>query len=68
MDMITQLHELVRDMDEDSLASLRQSVSSELASRKRKTVFRVEDIHPGMTEDEKGKVADQIARVLKGED
>lgn len=68
MSLLIQFQKLVRDLDGEALDQLRQSVSSEIGTRRSKTAVRVEDIHPGMTSQEKEHVAREIVRVLEGQE
>jgi hypothetical protein len=54
---------LVRELDQETLEELRQSVSSEIDGRGE--TLKVEDIRPGMSATEKERVTKEIARVLK---
>lgn len=59
---------LVREMDRDTLEALRRSVAREVEARRRKTAIQMGDIHPLMTAEQKQAAAEEIGRVLRGED
>jgi hypothetical protein len=66
--MKTAFDKLVRELDEDGLDGLRQAVMAELGQRRQKTSIQVEDIHAGMSEADRERVRQEIARVLRGEE
>ena len=65
MSMSNQFEALVRDLDQESLEELRQSVSTEIDGRRQEKVMQLEDIHPRMTAEEKAQALKEIARVLE---
>jgi hypothetical protein len=65
MSMSNQFEALVRDLDQESLEELRQSVSTEIDGRRQEKVMRLEDIHPRMTAEEKAQALKEITRVLE---
>jgi hypothetical protein len=66
--MNSKFDELVRSLDAPTLEALRRSVAAELSSRRQETALQIEQIHPGMTGEQKREAAREIARVLQGED
>jgi hypothetical protein len=65
MSMSNQFEALVRDLDQESLEELRQSVSTEIDGRRQEKVMRLEDIHPRMSAEEKAQALKEITRVLE---
>jgi hypothetical protein len=65
MSMSNQFEALVRDLDQESLEALRQSVSTEIDGRRQEKVMQLEDIHPRMTAEEKAQALKEITRVLE---
>jgi hypothetical protein len=66
--METAFDKLVRELDDNGLAGLRQAVTAEMGQRRRSSSIQVEDIHPGMPEADRERVRQEIARVLRGEE
>ena len=66
--METDFDKLVRELDGEGLAGLRQAVMTELSQRRQRTAIRVEDIRPGMPDADRERVRQEIARVLRGEE
>ena len=61
---------LVKGLDADALAALRESVTVELAGRKGEladlqSTFEIGSIHPGMSAAEKDQASREITRVLR---
>ncbi|HML16666.1 MAG TPA: hypothetical protein VK419_06555 [Bryobacteraceae bacterium] len=67
MSMTAHFNKLVKDLDQKTLEELRRSVASEMEGRRRKTSIKIADIHPGMSEEDKERAAEEIARVLEGD-
>ena len=68
MSMRTKFEALVSDLNKETLEELRRSVASEIDGRRQKTAIKVEDIHPAMTAAEKERAAQEITRVLRGQE
>lgn len=66
--MNSQFDDLVGSLEAETLEELRRAVASEIGGRRRQTDIRLEDIHPKMSAAEKDRAAQQIARLLRGED
>jgi hypothetical protein len=64
MSMREKFDVLVRDLAEDQLEQLRESVAGEIGGRRQKTGVRIEDIHPRMTGEERERAARDIAHIL----
>jgi len=64
--MSDRFKELVSEMDHATLEELRRSVVAEINARR--PVVQIADIHPRMSAAEKEAVAQEIARVLRGDD
>jgi hypothetical protein len=60
--------ELVESLDREGLDELRRSVAAEVGERRQKSAIQMEHIHPGMSEEQKDAAAQEIARVLRGEE
>ena len=68
MSMETAFDKLVRELDAEGLAGLRLAVNAEIGQRRQKTSIQVQDIHPGMSDADRERVRQEIARVLRGEE
>jgi hypothetical protein len=66
--MNSKFDDLVGSLEAETLEELRRAVASEIGGRRRQTDIRLEDIHPKMSAAEKDRAAQQIARLLRGED
>jgi len=66
--MNSKFDDLVGSLEAGTLEELRRAVASEIGGRRRQTDIRLEDIHPKMSAAEKDRAAQQIARLLRGED
>ena len=66
--MNSKFDKLVRSLEQPVLEELRRSVAAELSGRRAHTSIRMEDIHPRMSEEEKARATEEIARVLRGEE
>jgi hypothetical protein len=55
---------LVRELEGEQLEELRKCVASEIGGRSQKSGFRIEDIHPRMTGEERERAAQDSARIL----
>jgi hypothetical protein len=66
--MNSKFDDLVGSLEPETLEELRRAVASEIGGRRRQTDIRLEDIHPKMSAAEKDRAAQQIARLLRGED
>ena len=66
--MNSKFDKLVRSLEQPVLEELRRSVVTELSGRRARTSMQMEDIHPRMSDDEKARATEEIARVLRGED
>jgi hypothetical protein len=66
--MPTKFEELVRAMEPAALEELRRSVAAELGERRQHTGLQIENIHPRMSEEEKNRALQEIARVLRGDE
>jgi hypothetical protein len=64
---MSKFKELVESLDREGLEELRQSVSAECGQRRQKNAIRMEHIHPGMSEEQKARALQEIARVLRGD-
>jgi hypothetical protein len=67
MSMTVHFQKLVKDLDQKTLDDLRRSVTAEVEGRRRKTSIKIADIHPRMSDGDRERAADEIARVLEGE-
>ena len=68
MNMDGSFDKLVHDLDDAALAGLSQSVARAAAQRRTQRAVKLEDIHPRMSDDDKRRAHDEIARVLRGEE
>ena len=68
MSMNKKFDELVQGLDEAAFEALRNSVATEARERRASTAIRVEHIRPGMSDEAKYQAAQEIARVLRGEE
>jgi hypothetical protein len=59
---------LVRELDDTSLSGLSQAVSRESGERRQQNSMHLEDIRPNMSDADKQRAKEQIARVLRGEE
>jgi hypothetical protein len=59
---------LVRELDDTALAGLAQAVNRESGDRRQQNSIPLEAIHPRMSDTDRQRVKDQIARVLRGEE
>lgn len=67
MSMTAHFQKLVKDLDQKTLEELRRSVASEVEGRRRKTSIKIADIHPRMSEEDRKRATQEIARVLQGD-
>jgi len=65
--MTAHFQKLVKDLDQKTLDELRRSVASEVEGRRRKTSIKMADIHPRMSVEDRERAAQEIARVLEGD-
>jgi hypothetical protein len=65
---MSKFKELVESLDQDRLDELRRSVAAEVGERRQKSAIQMEHIHPGMSDEQKEAAAQEIARVLRGEE
>jgi hypothetical protein len=65
---MSDLKDLVESLDREGLDELRRIVTAESAERRQKNAIRMEHIHPGMSEEQKEAAAQEIARILRGEE
>lgn len=68
MNISAKFKTLVHELDQDSLEELKRSVTTEIDVRRGHSAITLESIHPRMTAAEKHQAAQQIARLLKGQD
>ena len=68
MSMEQGFDKLVQDLDDAALNGLNQAVSKESGLRRQQFSLRLEDIKPNMSEADKLRATEQIARVLRGEE
>ena len=66
--MNTNFDDLVRSLDQATLDLLRRSVAQEVDQRRSQSAIQLEHIHAQMTDAERREAAQEIARILKGED
>ena len=59
---------LVQELDDTALAGLNQAISKESTLRRQQFSVRLEDIRPNMSDEDKLRAKEQIARVLRGEE
>lgn len=64
---MSKFKELVESLDREGLDELRRSVAAEVGERRQKNAIQMQHIHPGMSEEQKERAAQEIARVLRGE-
>jgi hypothetical protein len=67
MNMSEHFEKLVKDLDQATLDELRRSVAAEVEGRRRKSSVQIADIHPRMSAADKERAAQEIARVLEGD-
>ena len=68
MSMEQGFDKLVQELDDTALAGLNQAVSKESGLRRQQFSVRLEDIRPTMSDEDKLRAKEQIARVLRGEE
>jgi|1185.fasta_scaffold853432_2 hypothetical protein len=66
--MSSQFDDLVRSLEADTLEELRRAVAVEVGGRRQQAAIRMEDIHPKMSAAQKDQAAQEIARVLRGDE
>jgi hypothetical protein len=64
---MSEFQELVESLDREGLDELRRSVASEVDERRQKNAIQMQHIHPGMSEEQRERAVQEIARVLRGE-
>ncbi len=64
---MSKFQELVESLDREGLDELRRSVASEVDERRQKNAIQMQHIHPGMSEEQRERAVQEIARVLRGE-
>jgi hypothetical protein len=67
MSMTEHFQKLVKDLDQKTLEELRRSVATEVEGRRRKTSIKIADIHPRMSDIDRERAKEEIARVLGGD-
>ena len=65
---MSKFKELVESLDREGLDELRRSVAAEVGERRQKNAIHMEQIHPGMSDEQKGRAIQEIARVLRGDE
>ena len=65
---MSKFKDLVESLDREGLDELRRSVAAEVGERRQKSAIQMEHIHPGMSEEQKDRAVQEIARVLRGEE
>ncbi len=65
---MSKFKELVESLDRDGLHELRRSLAAEIGERRQKSAIQMEQIRPGMSEEQKQATAQEIARVLRGDE
>jgi hypothetical protein len=66
--MDSKFDELVRGLEQPLLEELRRSVAAELGGRRAQSSIKMEDIHAQMSDEDKLRAMQEIARVLRAED
>jgi hypothetical protein len=66
--MNSKFEELVQNLEGPMLEELRQWVVAELQERRAQTSIHVEQIHAQMSDEDKLRAMQEIARVLRGEE
>ncbi len=65
---MNQFKELVESLDREGLDELRKSVTTEVDERRQKSTIHMEQIRPGMSDEQKDLAHKEISRVLRGEE
>jgi len=65
---MSKFKELVESLDREGLAELRRSVTEEMGDRRRRDAIHLEQIRPGMSDEQKDAAVKEIARVLRGDE
>ena len=67
MSMDQAFDKLVRDLDDAALSGLNEAAAREAAQRRQANAFKLEDIKPNMSEADKLRATEEIARALRGD-
>jgi hypothetical protein len=68
MSMEQGFDKLVQELDDAALTGLNQAIAKEASLRRQQYSVRLEDIRPNMSDEDKLRAKEQIARVLRGEE
>jgi len=66
--MNSKFDELVQNLEAPMLEELRRSVAAEVSGRRAQSSIQVEQIHAQMSDGDKLRAMEEIARVLRGEE